>query len=88
MRAMAGAGAVLSRGREIPVAYDFVECAGGSRYAAEGEIFGDVEALLDLYNTGPCDLRLESGGLAHIVLTSCRLHGAAEAKVAGPLGWR
>jgi hypothetical protein len=87
MKAMAGAGALLTQGHELPVAYDFVQCPATSRWTAEGEVFGDAQSLVDAYNAGPCDLRLESGRLAKIVLVSCHLHGAAEARIASPLDW-
>jgi hypothetical protein len=88
MKAMAGAGALLTRNRELPVVYDVVQCPATSRWSAEGEVFGDPQALVDAYNAGPCDLRLESGRLAQVVLVSCHLHGAAEVRISSPLDWK
>lgn len=87
MKAMAGSGAVLIANREIPVGYDFVELPERARFAAEGDIFGDTDELVAVYNYGPCALRLEDGRVAQMVLTSLILHGAAEAKLSRPLGW-
>jgi hypothetical protein len=87
MKAMAGAGALISRGQEIPVAYDLVQCPERSRYAAEGDVFGDARELIDVFNAGPCELLLETGRAVRAVLVACRLHGAAEVRITGPLEW-
>jgi hypothetical protein len=87
MKAIAGAGALLSHGQEIPVTYDLVESAASSRFSAEGEVFGDARALIDVYNTGPCNLLLETGRAVQVVLVVCHLHGAAEVRVKGPVKW-
>ena len=87
MRAMAGAGALRCAGREVPVAYDLIERPAGGPYSAEGDVFGDAQALVDVYNQGPCDLLLETGRVARVVLVVCHLHGAAEVRIAGPLVW-
>ena len=87
MRAMAGAGALLCRGREVPVTYDLVERPAGGHYSAEGDVFGDAQALVEVYNMGPCDLLLETGRVARAVLVVCHLHGAAEVRIAGALAW-
>ena len=87
MKAMAGTGALLTGRLELPVSYDFVQSPPSSRFAAEGEVFGDAQGLVDVYNSGPCDLRLESGRLAQVVLVNCHLHGAAEVRITSPLDW-
>jgi hypothetical protein len=88
MKVMAGAGALRCGARQVPVAYGLVERPGDGRFSAEGDVFGDPQALVELYNQGPCDLLLETGGVARAVLTVCHLHGAAEVRIAGPIAWR
>jgi hypothetical protein len=85
---MAGAGTLVAKGRQVPVAYDLVQSPSASRFAAEGDVFGDAGALLEIYNSGPCDLLLETGRAVRAVLVICHLHGAAEVRITGPLEWR
>ena len=87
MRVMAGAGALRSKDQEVPVVYDLVERPAGGPFTAEGDVFGDPQALVEVYNKGPCDLLLETGRVARVVLTVCHLHGAAEVRIASPLAW-
>ena len=87
MNAIAGAGVLFSHGEEIPVAYDFVQCSRHSRYEAEGEIFGDTNALRTAYRSGACDLLLEDGQLTKLFLVSCPLTGAAAVRITSPVRW-
>jgi hypothetical protein len=87
MNAIAGAGALLYRGQEVPVTYDLVQSPAQSRFSAEGEVFGEARALIEVFNSGPCNLRLETGRAVQVVLIVCHLHGAAEVRVSGPVQW-
>ncbi len=88
MRAIGGTGALLSGGREVPVRYDLVEAAGGGRVFAEGQVFGDAQALSEVYRSGPCVLRLETGAPVHAFLEDCRASaGVADIRVTDPVAW-
>jgi hypothetical protein len=87
MNVTAGTGALLRRGDEVPVAYDLVRHDAGERFTAEGQVFGDADALRDVYLSGACLLRLESGGVAKIVLLDCKFNGAADVRVIGRMRW-
>ena len=88
MKAKAGTGALLSNGQEISVEYDLVQSQGRDRVFAEGTVFGDERALIDVFNTGPCILRLETGEPVHAFLEDCRSSGGvADIRVTDPVTW-
>jgi hypothetical protein len=88
MKTMGGSGALLSGGREAPVRYDLVEANGEGGVRAEGEVFGDAEALRAVYASGPCVLRLETGEPLRAFLEDCRSSaGVADIRVIDPVVW-
>jgi hypothetical protein len=87
MRAVAGSGALLCQGAEIPVAYDLVQSPPQSRHTAEGQLFGDPGDLHRVWAMGACGLRLESGRVIRVVLQDCEVSGAADAVVTSAMDW-
>ncbi len=87
MNSVAGSGSLMSADREVPVAYDLVQAPELSPYTAEGQVFGDVGALRDVFNNGPCQLRLVSGLVTKAVLLNCETRGAADIRITGPMQW-
>jgi hypothetical protein len=87
MQALAGAGALLCQGVEIPVAYDLVQSSPTSGHSAEGQLFGDPGELQKVWAMGGCGLRLESGRVIRVVLQDCEVRGAADLVVISPMDW-
>ena len=87
MKATAGTGALLCGRSVVQVAYDLVQCAGHSRNTAEGQVFGDADAIRLAYQSGLCGLRLEGGQVTSVVLLNCHYNGAADVAVKGSMLW-
>jgi len=88
MNATAGTGALLSDDKEIPVTCDLVEPSRRGRIKAEGQVFGDTEALCAAYHAGPCVQRLTSGRPVRDYLLECRSsNGGADIRVTGRMRW-
>ena len=87
MKAQAGMGTILCGRTAVEVAYDLVQCPTTSRNAAEGQVFGDADALREAYLSGACSLRLEGGRMARIVMLDCHYSGAADIAVRGEFAW-
>ena len=85
MNSAAGVGALLIQGREIPVEYDLIQSSAQKGFSAEGQVFGDADALRAAFSAGPCQLRLKSGGVTQAVLLDCDTHGAADIRIIGPM---
>ena len=79
---------MLSDGKEIPVMYDLVETSRPGRIKGEGQVFGDIEALIAAYHAGPCRLRLEGGKAVGAYLLDCRsTAGVADIRITGKIKW-
>ena len=87
MNATAGTGALLTRDQVVLVEYDLLEAGPQAAFVAEGQVFGDAEALRNVYNSGPCILRLSNGQTAPAHLMDATSRGAAEIRVTGPILW-
>ncbi len=85
MQRKAGAGVLVSSGREFQVTYDLVESRAGEDQAVRGQVFGNPEELAAAYRSGPASLRLDNGKTARLVLLDCDTHGAADVRLIGKL---
>jgi hypothetical protein len=86
MKTLAGSGALISGGREVPVRYDLLKVEGHRRHFAEGLVFGETGPSIEVFHNGPCVLRLESGRAVHAYLEDCRSSsGVADVRVTDPI---